>query len=65
MCDCKLCKICGKPTSLKEDCPEHQIKNLVPSHNLANGPLCSECEKQIVAVWFERHGISIDFSNSL
>lgn len=60
MCDCKLCKICKNPMAIQEGCPEHRIKDLVASHNLANGGLCSKCENHVVAVWFERHGVSIN-----
>jgi hypothetical protein len=60
MCNCKLCKVCSKPISIQQDCPEHRIKDLVTSSNFANDGICKKCENHIVAVWFERHGISIN-----
>ena len=65
MCNCKLCKICQKSVAIKEGCHEHHIKDLKSSHNLGNDDLCSECENHVVAIWFERHGISLDLSTSI
>lgn len=59
MCECELCHVCHKPIAIKEGCPDHRIKDIKPSHNLARDEICIDCETLIVNRWLGRHGLSI------